>query len=207
MKLNCIIDTCTCINLSNTEFKQKKVIDYLNSIASLNFSNEVYIELKDHKSKNLPKYIHNKARKLVTKKHSMNEYERRMVGKVLPSRAKKGNKGEIDNFLTSIDQIHHFKKSNVIFITDDLKAINGIIGQDWLPSFPAIILWSSYDVILHLYAEKIIPSKDIANDLVQDIINFTAPPLENRSDKTTSERLKIKVAYQKRIENISKLLS
>lgn len=207
MKLNCIIDTCTCINLSNTEFKQKKLLDYLNAISILNFSQEVFKELNDHKSKNLPRYIFNKKRNLVTKRYSIRDYEKRMVGRALVSRVKGGNKGEIDNFITAIDQIHHFKKSNVIFITDDNKAINGMIGQDWIPSFPGVNLWSSYDVILYLYAEKIIPSKEIANDLIQDIIKFTSPPLEERSDKTTNERMKIKVRYQKCIDNISKLLN
>ncbi|KMQ61152.1 hypothetical protein ACM40_15775 [Chryseobacterium sp. BLS98] len=206
MKLNCIIDTCTCIALSNTEFKQKRVLDHLNNIAVLNFSPEVHIELRDHSDKNLPKFIHNKSRKLGTSKHSISEYERRMLGKTLTSRAKKGNKGEIDNFLVSVDQIHTFKKNNVIYITDDKKALNGVL-EEWAPCFPVISVWTSYEVILYLYAEKIIPSKDIANDLIQDIINFTAPKPAERSPKTTSEIMSLKVSYKNKIENISKLLN
>lgn len=206
MKLNCIIDTNTCIHLSNTGFRQKTLLEYFNSKAFLCYSKEVHLELRDHKDKNLPAFIHNQKRKLPTGLYSISEYEKRLVGKQLLSRKKKGDKGEIDNFLVSVDQIHHFKKSNVIYITDDEKASNGFI-KDWIGSFPTISFWTSYDVILFLYAERIIPSKDIAKDIMQDIINFSAPKPKDRSNKTTAKITKLKVLYIKRIELISKILN
>jgi hypothetical protein len=206
MKLNCIIDTNTCIHLSNTGFRQKTLLEYFNSTAFLNYSKEVHLELRDHKDKNLPAFIHNQKRKLATGKYSISEYEKRLVGEQLISRKKKGDKGEIDNFLVSVDQIHYFKKSNVIYITDDEKALNGVLNE-WIGSFPAISFWTSYDVILYLYAERIIPSKEIAMDIMQDIINFSAPKLKDRSDKTTAKITKLKVTYTNRIERISKILN
>ncbi len=206
MKLNCIIDTCSCINLSNTEYLQEPLLKYLNDEAHLNYSNEVHIELRDHKDKNLPTFIHEKRRKLKVGKQTMNEYERRMLGAVIPSRKKKGNKGEVDNFLASVDQIHHVKKNSVIFITDDENATNGIFAT-WTESFPVIKVWSSYEVVLFLYAEKIIPSKDIAINLVKDLVAFTSPIPSKRSEETTTKLTKLLKRYYQRIENISKLLN
>ncbi len=206
MKLNCIIDTNSCIHLSNISFRQRSLLECFNAKAHLNYSKEVHLELRDHKDKNLPTFIHNQKRKISPMKYSISEYERRMVGTSLVSRKKKGDKGETDNFLVSVDQVHHLKKSNVIYVTDDEKASNGIL-KEWIDSFPVITLWTSYDVILYLYAERIIPSKDIAIDLIQDIINYSAPKPSERSEKTTTKITKLKVVYSARIDRISKLIN
>ena len=206
MKVNCIIDTCSCIYLSNAEFRQKSLLKYLFDTATLNYSKEVSLEIRDHADKGLPPFIQKESLKVSTLKYSINEYERRMLGKVLVSRHKGGNKGEIDNFLLSVDQLHHIKKNSTIFITDDEKALNGnLLG--WLDSFPAIKVWTSYEVILFLYAEKIIPSKDIAVDLVRQIIYFTAPKLADRSQDTTNKLTRLLALYNKRIDNIATLLN
>jgi len=206
MKLNCIIDTCSCITLSNAEFQQRTLLEYFNSYAYLNYSAEVHLELRDHSEKNLPTFIHNKKRQLKVMKYSMNEYERRMMGRVLVSRKKNENKGEVDNFLVSADQIHYSKISSVVFITDDETAINGILSK-WFDSFPVIKLWTSFEVVLYLYAEKVIPTRDIALDLIKEIISFTAPRPTERSPETTKKLTRILVAYNQRIDNIHNLLN
>jgi len=136
----------------------------------------------------------------------MDEYEVRMVGKVLPSRKKGGDKGEIDNFIVTVDQIHHVKKGLMVYITDDQKALIGNLDT-WMDAFPAIRLWSSYDVVLFLYAEKIIPSKDIALEMVKEIIATTAPEPSKRSEKTAAKLTNTLSDYNKRIENISQIFN
>ena len=170
--------------MSNALFNKKTLLQYLNTTADLNYSPEVEKELRDHRSKNLPTFIYHRKRKLSTARFTMNEYERRMIGKVLESRKKNGDKGEVDNLILAIDQTHHFKKNTITFICDDEKALNGVL-KDWLLSFPVINVWTTYEVILHLYAEKIIPSKDIAVELVKEVISFTSPNTPERSEKTT----------------------
>jgi hypothetical protein len=206
MKLNCIIDTCSCIILSNADFRQKSLLDHFNATAYLHFSPEVHLELRDHAEKNLPQYIHDRKRKLSPVRFSMNEYERRMLGRVLSSRVTKENKGEIDNFLVSVDEIHQNGKSSIIFITDDEAAKNGILSN-WLDCFPVIKLWSSYEVILYLYAEKIIPTKSVAVDLIKAVIHFTAPKPAERSEETTKKLTKILSTYNRRLDNIHSLLN
>lgn len=202
MKINCVIDTCSCIYLSNAEFGQKPLLKYLNENANLSYSKEVKKELHDHKEKNLPSFIHNYG--FSPTGFSISEYERRMTGKVLPTRKKGGNKGEIDNFLISVDKSQSKGKLSIIFISDDTTALNGLL-KEWLASFPKIHVWTSYEVILFLYAEKIIPSKDIAIELIRDIIAITNP--KDRSPKLTSKLTALLQTYNQRVENISKLLN
>lgn len=205
MKLNCIIDTCSCLCLTQAEFRQNSLLYYLNDKAALNYSHEVHVELRDHSEKGLPNFIHDNRRRVRTIRFSINEYEKRMLGKTLVSREKNGNKGEVDNYLVAIDQIHEIKKNSIIFITDDEKALRGILSE-WLQAFPTISIWSSYEVVLYLYAENSIPSKDIALDMIQEIIAFTAPKPNDRSEKTTEKLIALKRKYFNRIEKIQKIL-
>jgi hypothetical protein len=205
MTAHCIIDTCSCICLSNSEFNQNTLLHYLHGAVKIIYSNEIHIELRDHRDKNLPAFIFDQRMRTRTLKFATEDYERRMLGKVLPSRQEKGDKGEVDNFLLSVDQIHHLKISSVVFITDDKKALRGILSE-WLKSFPAISVWTSFEVVLFLYAENVIPSKDIAIEKIQDIISFTAPPVGQRTNKTAQELISLKQEYSNRINKISSLL-
>jgi hypothetical protein len=205
MKLNCIIDTCSCVYLVNAEFSQKTLLSHLNENVNINFSREVHLEIRDHKDKGLPTFLQGEKLKVVPQKFSMDAYEQRMLGKTLPSRKPSGSKGEVDNFLVSIDQAHHLKKYPAVFITDDEKAINGTLSE-WLPSFPAIRVWSSFEVVLYLYAQKKIPSKDIAVEVLKALISFMGRAGE-RSEKFTAKLQKQLATYNKRIENISNLLN
>ncbi len=204
MKLNCIIDTCSCLCLSNAEFRQNSLLHYLNIKAHLNYSNEVHIELRDHDSKGLPSFIHDNRRRITPQKFSISEYERRMLGRTLSPRSQ-NDKGEVDNFLISVDQLHQLDKNSIIFITDDKKALRGIL-YDWVDVFPAIKFWTSYEVVLFLYAEDLIPSKEIALDMIREVISLTAPKPSERSEKTTAELISTAKNYSKRIEKINSLL-
>lgn len=206
MKIDCIIDTCSCIILSSSEFQQSSLLTHFNERSNFNFSREVNLELRDHRiSKRLPDFLFGGKKTIRTRKHTMDEYEMRIIGKTLISREHGNNKGEIDNYAVSVDQIHHFKLKPLIYITDDKKARNGFI-KEISPAFPAINIWSSFDVILFLYSDNIIPSKDIALEMLQSLIAYTAPEEAKRSEKTTNELTQLKKDYTKYIEMISKLL-
>ncbi|MBK1442680.1 hypothetical protein JHJ32_21955 [Parapedobacter sp. ISTM3] len=194
MRLNCIIDTCSCIYLSNAEFQQKNLLKHLIEITNLNYSHEVHKEILDHVDKGLPKFIQDPKLRVRPRKWNVSEYQRRILGKTLASRKRRGNRGEVDNFIVSLDLLHHIKKGAIVFITDDKKAMNGTIGQ-WFSAFPGLQHWSSYDVILYLYAMKVIPSKDIAIELVRDLNAIT------KIEEGSSEEMT--VALQKQLKEIN----
>lgn len=206
MKLNCIIDTCTCIYLSNAEFRQKSLLKHLAQRTNISYTNEILQELRDHRNKGLDEFILDKKYKAGTQKYSLPEYERRLYGSTMVSRAPGGNKGEIDNFALSIDQLHHLKMSSAVFITDDDNAINGNLSK-WIKAFPSIQVWSSYEVILYLLAEKIIPSADIANDMIQEIIAIKTAGITVKSQKTSEKYIKIRTDYHNRINDVSHIIN
>lgn len=207
MNIECVIDTCSCIILSNSEFQQQSLLRHLATRSNLVFSNEVLLELRDHRiSKNLPALLFQGNKVRGTRKYSIDAYETRIIGKILVSRDHGNNKGEIDNFAVAIDQINHLKQRALIYITDDKKAMNTFL-KELGPAFPTISIWTSFDVVLFLYADNIIPSKDIALDMIQSLIAYTAPKPADRSEKTTDELQRLKQSYTKRIESISKLLN
>ncbi|NVM64487.1 hypothetical protein FHW88_002776 [Mucilaginibacter sp. SG538B] len=212
MNIDCIIDTSSCIVLSNSEFQQTSLLSHLKERSNFQFSHEVEIELNDHRDKGLPSFLFRGKKTLSTRLHTIEEYEKRMVGKPLTSRVQrkltgepKNNKGEIDNYAVAIDQVHHIKRSGLIYITDDKKAINSF-ATEYSEAFPAIRLWTSFDVLLFLYADSIIPSRDIALEMLQSLISFTARNMGNHTEKTTNELTKKRMSYVKRIDLISKLI-
>jgi hypothetical protein len=203
MKLNCIIDTCSYINLGSSSFGSKTLLGCLYNHVKLKYPTEVNNEIVDHYNNELPSYLRRRRGILNPSKYTTNNYETRMLGRVLPIRRVGGNKGEVDCFLLAIDQIHHFKSAGVILITDDLNAQRGILNE-WIESFPALKIWNSLDVILFLYAEKVIPSSDIATDMLKYIVAQSAPPLAQRTQQKTQEMIKSVILYKSRLDKISK---
>ncbi|WP_199142029.1 hypothetical protein [Pedobacter sp. ASV12] len=126
-----------------------------------------------------------------------------MVGQVLPQRKKGGSRGEVDNFILSIDLLHHTKKGAMVYITDDKKAIKGKIGE-WIPAFPGVQMWTSYDVLLFLYAHNVIPTKAIAVNLIRDL-NAVTTKYEPRSEELTARIQKLVTQVRDKIEKVSSI--
>jgi hypothetical protein len=194
------------VYLANAEFMQKTLLKHLYDNVNVNFCREVHLEILEHKDKGLPKFIQKGHLKIRSHKFSIDNYETRMLGKILPSRKKGGNKGEIDNFIVAVDQIHFLKKYPPVFITDDEKALNGSL-LEWLNSFPAIRVWTSYEVVLYLYAQQLIPSKDIALDVIKELVAFKGRAATDKTPELTSKLTKILAKYNKRLEYIAQLLN
>jgi len=205
MKLNCVIDCNSCVILSNIFYRQKSLLYYLNLHSNLIYSKEVGKELKDHRFQNLKSFIFKTNSQRNTKRYTIDKYEDKFLNRVLTSRDENGdkNKGEIDNFILSVDLTNHLKYNGIIFITDDKKFINGKFN-DWKNSFPLIKMWTSYEVLLFLFSREIIESINPAKDLIRDIISFTKPPKEERSEKTNIEAQLLKNNYTSYIDNINK---
>ena len=195
MKLTCIIDADSYRHLDKIQYKRKSVLEWLYETLKVHFSPQVYSEIGNPTRRN--KYV------LKPIKYKMAEYERRLFGTILPS-TKGGNKGERDNFIISIDQSHHLKIVGIVFLTDDENARRGNLVE-WLPSFPVILIWSSYDVVLYLYAERKISEKQYAVEVLLDLDNQINPDTTERTPETTEKKEKRLNFYLKKIENIDKL--
>lgn len=186
-------------------------MSYLYSTVNILFSPEVNKEIEDHLEDGMPSNQDRKDCVLIARKFTINEYERRILGKTLKSRSDAGwtkkngkDKGEVDNFIISIDQVHHFRKIGVVFITDDLSSLRGIL-KDWVEAFPTMSTWSSYEVVLFLYIERVIPSKDLAIDLIRELQTRNAPPVALRTPEFTQSLIKQFQSYDLKLKTISKL--
>ena len=205
MKINCIIDTNSCVYLSKVLYLQKSLLKHLSTKANLNYSPEVSKELIDHRPKGIETLMYKANNKTTTARFTIDNYEVRMIVKKSPSRQPTGNKGEIDNFVLSVDQIHHVKKNSIMFITDDKKAMNGVLS-DWLGVFPVISFWNSFDVILYLYGEGIIKTRDDAFGLIRSVISISAPKVTDRSEKYTTTITKTYSEYGFKLDQVKKLI-
>ena len=203
MKFNCVIDTSSSIYLYRVHYNRKPLLTYLKSVVNLVISSEVSKEMTDHFIEGMPTIQERQKYITTVRRHSMPEYERRLFGRTYAAREK--NKGEIDNFVVAIDQMHHFRKIGFIFLTDDANCLRGIL-KDCMESFPTVRIWTSYEVVLFFYIEGIIPSIDLANDAIADLISSTAPALAARSQEFTQKLIKLRADYNSRLKTISKIL-
>jgi len=209
MKPNCIIDTNSMIYLNNASSGRMHLLKELKNCVSLKFCNEVHLEIVDHYYDGMPGFLSRLRHVDSPKRFKMDEYERKMLGNVLPSRERKGNKGEINSFLLAVDKIHHLKITPIILITDDLKALNGHMNS-WLRAFPSIKIWSSFDVILFLYAERILGSISYAEESLRLLIS-TMNPRKKMNFEPTPEDEEVMELHRRRItlklQEYRKLLS
>lgn len=211
MKFNCIIDTCSYVNLHQVDFNRRSLLKYLVNKVNIIFSPEVNKEIDDHFEDGMPSNRERKDCVLISRQFTINEYERRIIGRSLKSRRDKGwnkkndkNKGEIDNFIISVDQAHHFKKVGIIFLTDDQNCLRGVL-KDWLQSFPTVSVWTSYEVVLYLYIENVIPSADLAIELIRELQTKNAPPINQRTPEFTQTLIQQFKSYDLKMKTISKL--
>jgi hypothetical protein len=212
MKFNCVIDTCSYINLHQVDFNRKPLLGYLYGQVNILFSPEVNKEIEDHFEEGMPSSSERRNNVFIARKFPINEYERRILGRSLRSRTDNGwtkkndkDKGEVDNFILSIDQIHHLRKIGIVFITDDMACLRGVL-KDWIQSFPTISTWTSYEVVVFLYIENVIPSRDLAIDLIRELQTKNAPPVAQRTAQFTQELIKQFQSYDTKLKTISKLI-
>lgn len=202
MKFNCIIDTCSFIYLHRVICNRKSLLSYLKNVTNLILSPEVNVEIRDHFLDGMPSNEERKRFVKIARKHSIPEYERRIAGRTYSPRER--NKGEIDNFIISIDQVHHFKRTGVIFLTDDSNCLRGVL-KDCSIAFPTIKIWTSYEVVLFLYIERAIPSIDLASDAIGDLISSTAPRPVERTMEYTQKLIKLRAEYESKLKTVSKI--
>jgi hypothetical protein len=205
MKFEFIIDACSFINLGAIQVGNsgESLLDLIQRSGKISIVGEVDKEIYDHYSRNLPSYLRRRRHVKSTNRMKIGVYEKIIAGSVQVSRKSK-NKGEVDSFALAIDLHSYSKVTSLVFLSDDENAKNGVL-RDWIAAFPGILVWSSYDLVLYLYAIGLVPSKDLANSLIRDVFTENAPPLKERTDKFTQKGFEIVQKNNSKIENIFRL--
>ncbi|MGD1007841.1 MAG: hypothetical protein ABR980_11500 [Ignavibacteriaceae bacterium] len=195
IKFTCFTDTCSYINLTLFEYKEGTLLDLLREKVNVRICPEINrIEIPNHENDKTPKINERINEVYHTNKLSYKEYEKRIFNTQSITGA--GDKGEKDNFSALIDSYLFQKTKGLIFLSDDYKAINSIFNE-WKHAFPIFRIWTSFDVVLFLYIDNVIISKDIAVTALKTLNAGIAP---------NNPRTKI-YKTQQRIDRLNKYLT
>jgi hypothetical protein len=91
-------------------------------------------------------------------------------------------------------------------LTDDYKAIRNILSPQ-IKAFPLYQIWNSFDVIIFLYIDHKIFSKELAIAALKQLnseLTVDDPKMSKSKTKLVQERLE---TYFEKIEIISKILN
>ena len=209
IRITCIIDTSSYINLSHEDSYAvgKTLLSLLSEKINIKFSSEVNREISRHHTALMPSSTERSAKvyRLSCKKiKTYKEYESRLFDQV--SQRGDANIGEKHNLIVALDNYLNKRTKGLIFLTDDQKAMNGILNEA-VHSFPLYQIWNSFDVILFLYIEHKLFDRDFAMNAIRDInAEIAKANLPNTNHKKVEERLKVFKTYMSRLERISKIL-
>jgi hypothetical protein len=205
IKFTCIIDTCSFINLTLFEFNRGTLLGLLKEKANLKLSSEVQrIEIPNHENDLMPSadvrvnFVHHLDR------YNYAEYERRLFGSNNPR--SEGDKGEKDNLAVILDIFLSNRTKGLIYLTDDFTALRRCLYPQ-IYSFPIYQIWNSFDVILYLYLDHKIFTKDLAYAALKKLNSELAvdnPNMKKAKTILVQERYQ---AYINKIDTIGKILN
>lgn len=209
MKHTCYIDTCSYINLSQDDcyINGKTLLTLFSKEVNIKFSNEVNYEISRHYTDLMPASQERASNiyKLSNKRiKTYKDYEERIFGSVSEKGDK--NRGEKYNFIASLDDYLVNKKVGLIYLTDDSKAINGILNNS-IFCFPIIQIWNSFDVILFLLLRNNHFGIEFAEAAIRDInAELAKANLPNTSQDKTQKRIAIFKEYINKAKFVSRVL-
>jgi hypothetical protein len=205
INFTCVIDTCSFVNLTLFEFNRGTLLDLLKEKANIKLSSEVHrIEIPNHENDLMPSKDHrvNFVHKMA--KYSYPEYERRLFGGNEPR--EKGDKGEKDNLSVALDMFITKRTKGIVYLTDDYTALRKCLSPQ-IYSFPLYQIWNSFDVILYLYIDHKIFTKELAIAALRKlngILSVDDPKMRKSKAEQVQQRLS---CYLLKIETISKVLN
>lgn len=209
MKHTCYIDACSYINLSQDDcyVNGKTLLNLLSSEVNLRFSNEVNREISRHYTSLMPN-SHQRASKIYKlsnkKIKTYKDYEQRLFNRI--SGSKESDRGEKYNLIACLDDYLANKRVGLIYLTDDSKAIRGILN-DPIFSFPIIQIWNSFDVILFLLMRNNHFGIEFAEAAIRDInAELGKSSTSSTAHHKTQNRIKIFKEYINKAKMVNKVL-
>ena len=199
-----IIDASSYINLSAFEYSLGTLLTVFANEVTLRYSSTVNQEVARHWNNSIPDDWARSAQIHYPNKYTPDEYERRLFDEI---RETSKDKGEKDNFAIALDLFLMEKKSNLVFLIDDDKALLEGCLNEVKRAFPIIRIWNSFDVVLFLYFLKreVFPL-EVAETALQVLHKQTIPKDDPNMDKEKmKERLKKHSKYLKYLKRIEKL--
>ncbi len=198
-----IIDASSYINLSALEYRFGTLLTVFDKEVTLRYSSTVNQEIARHWNNKMPGDLKRSAQIYSLEKYTHEEYEQKLFDKILKTSK---DKGEKDNFAVALDLFFMKKKSDLVFLYDDDKALEGFLNEVKY-AFPIIRTWNSFDVVLFLYFlnKKVFPL-EVAERALHELHKQMIPKDDPNMDKEKMEaKLKKRSKYLKYLERIKKL--
>lgn len=198
MKFTCFIDTSSYINLNKCEYNTGTLLHLLYEEVTIRFSSEVNQEIANHYDIRMPDDLKRSAQIYRTRRNSIDKYR-----ELLELNGSANDLGEKDNFVSIIDLFFDRKIIGLVFLTDDIKAIERGCLYPQIKAFPFYRVWNSLDVILFLFIIKRSISKDFALDFLRDINRNMTTDDDRMDPRKTQERINKFRDYARYLELIS----
>ena len=147
-----IPDTSSLINMHQVYVGQNHIIDVLNQLFDVQVSREILREIRRHSDKlgDYDKPILQFVRQASRYFPHEEDYEDLIFNKFSPKGNRNKNRGERYNCALALYFVRRRHTSQVILLTDDMKAHNGLIK--WYESrFKTVKTWTSLELLLHIY--------------------------------------------------------
>lgn len=237
MKTVCIVDTCSLLYLSDIELGTKTVHQWLFDEFNVLYSKAVYEEIQRNSEK-MGKDAHRfrsrtKGAKNVRTLSQITTIENALFAPPFyrkveastcsrcknptieddlyePDLSEKEDRGERHNCCVSLDVVLKTKHQQVIFLTDDHKAIRNYVAPVF-EVFPLGTIWSSQDLILHLFTRhrKYIILES-AQNAIQDTVAKAIQPLlkqpETQTYRAKQKWMKRRTDYERKIQRVDIVL-
>jgi len=229
MQTLCVVDTCSLIYLSELRIANKTLHDWLFTEFPVGYSDTVWEEIKRHSGKmgKDAKKLIKTGRKYV---HRISEQQERIVfaGSLIEfagmvdttgtcrlcnqpilrreqfviDLSADDDRGERHNCCLAVQSVSVGNYQNIIFLTDDFRAIKRYV-RPIFDSIPLGTIWSSHDFIVYLYLRH---KTRIRQSEVEDILRDLTANITDQPSTTLAQRLRLALKKTKDFQSISQLL-
>ena len=201
LNFTCFVDASSYINLSLEEYNSGTLLDLLHQRVNVKYSPEVYSEINRHRNNNMPSQ-HSMANKVYrTQKLNYDDYH----DLFFKDSGRQNDIGEKENLISLVDKYLDNKVKGLVFLSDDVKAIDNILNEA-IYSFPIFQVWSSFDVVLYLYIDHKLITKDMAESAIRDLNANMATDDERMDPEKTQKRINIFQTYIDRLNFIHNII-
>ncbi len=233
MRPLCVVDTSSLIYLSEIPVSNRPLHRWLWDEFEVVYSSAVWAEIRRHLKKmgRDAKAIKRNGKKYIWRLSRATMYEKALFGQPIEREVEAGycrkceqlilrgqsfepnleveeNKGERHNCCVALDAVIGGHYPQVIFLTDDYKAIRDYTDPVF-KTFPLGSVWSSYDFVLYLFVRyrRRFPRMEV-EAVLRDITAHAAGSGFADHTQEAQERWRQRlVTYTRKVEKIEQVLS
>jgi hypothetical protein len=209
LKPTCIVDACSYLNLLQVDHNDGSLLDMLQASAQLTYSPTVNQEITRAVRKPGLKRLKSRMPEALRRHNAVYRPTRRTYDEyygMLFDPTDQKDMGEKNNLAVGIDRFVAANTGVLIFLTDDNRAIRGCLNGV-IESFPFMVVWDSFDVILFLFARQRQFTLDMAKQYLRSLnANLARKEVTSDTERTRrkkEDRIRKLATYEGYLEVVS----